>query len=88
MNVEEIGNITAEMMKQALDEMADSCEENCVHAAAISANKKAVAEVIAEGEANVKQYGLDPLLQQFVSGLHVGYRLAQIELQQLSKGEN
>jgi hypothetical protein len=82
-------SISAELLRKALEEIGISCEEGCIHAEALGANKDAVIACLKESKEHYEENNRNGLmerggvgidLQYFVSGLHVGYRLAQLEI--------
>ena len=78
---------TPELFKQALDTAHNSCEKGCTHADAEFANIKAIEEKIGEGMMS-PLFLLNPLLASFSLGVHVGYRLHQLETEPISKEAN
>lgn len=75
--------ITPELVKQALDASHENCEAKCIHIDACLANHDAIFARIKEEVAAYLAKGYDPYLGCFFLGLHVGYRLHQLEAEPL-----
>jgi predicted amino acid dehydrogenase len=75
--------ITKEMFKQALETSHNSCDtpEGCIHAEAAADNSDAMMERVIDAVMGAKDTGASPGLGIFYMGLHVGYRLRQLELE-------
>jgi hypothetical protein len=74
--------LTPELFKQAIDTADDTCTETeCVHAKMMEANREHLLEVIQCFGVLALSRGLSPSLSLFALGLHVGYRLHQLEIE-------
>jgi hypothetical protein len=79
--------LTKELLETAMETSHDPCKgpEGCIHAEAVADARKTVRKHVA----GTAQSGLaidgDPIMGAWYGGLHVGYRLAMLELQSAPK---
>ena len=78
--------ITPELFQQAIAKGADPCkgEEGCIHEAAMHANVKALEAEIEKCIFYAVKEGASPTMLVFSAGIHIGYRLAQLETEPAS----
>jgi hypothetical protein len=73
--------IPAELFKQALDTCTDACEADgqCNHHDAIKGNDKVIQQALMDAFVQCVMNNASPSFGIFDLGVHVGYRLHQLE---------
>ena len=74
--------ITTELMREAMETWCDVCDDNCIHAKSMIKNKELLDEDIMEVVVQSVLEKLPPDLifaRIWYLGLHVGYRLRQLQ---------
>ena len=71
--------ITRELLEQAIATAHEQCGETCIHQEAVGEAKEALNLALANALEVALHPGIDPGLFFFHMGLHVGYRLHQLE---------
>jgi hypothetical protein len=78
--------ITPELVKQAIESAHSACEKDCIHyQGIIGAEKEVAAMLLATLFVTGGAPNANPPLSLFAVGLHVGYRLRELEEAQQEK---
>ena len=77
--------ITTEMFQKALKTAHEPCREDCVHADAFQESEKVIEEEIAKCVGYALTTGVSPALMLLSAGIHIGYRLHQLEIEPTPK---
>lgn len=76
--------MTNELMQQSLKTSHDGCQKECKHAQLIIDNEKAIIDILVNLLFNPITH-INPPLAIFAYGMHVGYRLHQLENESTAK---
>lgn len=77
--------VTKDNMRKALKEAFSQCQETpCIHAHALSENIEGMIDVITAATEEHSNRNIDPTVSSFYAGLHVGYRLGQLEYENVN----
>ena len=71
--------ITPDLVLQALKTCQEPCKDACLHADACEEMHNEIEHAILVSVRYALEQGVSPAIMTFMTGLHVGYRLHQLE---------
>jgi len=80
--------ITPDLMRRAIETAGAHCEDGCPHADAFPPNAEALTRAVGMAITAAMASGKSPAAMIFSEGVHVGYRLRELELEPTTTEHN